>query len=529
MKLCIAPPQLQRRRSALAALRAGIALMVCTAMLSGCQTDPVKPYGTPAIKLPEQFRNAPAASDEAGQRKAESMPNAPPPDQVLKSADTSEPWWHALGSEELNQLIDRALKNNPDLRIAGLQLQQAKIRSEQAKAAGLPSLSAPVQAAIQAPGGTVGSIPVPGTSYASQKSYTVSLQGQWHLDLWGEQAGLEDSAMRQVWRATYEYENTKRNLIASLASAYVTYQNTSDALRLARDSETVGQAVVDTMEARIKAGDATLDELEQKRGAQHVLQQTVPALEQQLEEARNTVAFLVGTVPGDISLAEQGLQTLALPEPANTLPSALLFQRPDIRAVEARMRAAHADIRVARARLLPPIDLSAQGGLSAATLAQMLQPTSFFWNALSGVVISIFDGGRKELDKAYAESYYREMVETYGRTVLQAVREVEGSLIGLRSSRARLMAQQAAVRDGLKQYHLSQSAFRLGALDQTYLLDSQRGYQKYLEDEQRLKGEYLKAYIGLKQALGESADDKLVGERTLSGVAEKDSVGASAK
>ena len=225
----------------------------------------------------------------------------------------------------------------------------------------------------------MGSIPVPGTSYASQKSYTVSLQGQWHLDLWGEHAGLEDSAMRQVWRAAYEYENTKRNLIANLASAYVSYQSTSDALRLARDSEAVGQAVVDTMEARIKAGDATLDELEQKRGVQHV----------------------------------------------------------------------------------PPVDLSAQNGLSAATLAQMLQPTSFFWNAIAGVIVNIFDGGRKELDKAYAESYYREMVETYAKTVLQAVREVEGALTSLRSSRARLAAQQGAVQDGLKQYHLSQAAFRL--------------------------------------------------------------------
>ena len=237
------------------------------------------------------------------------------------------------------------------------------------------------------------------------------------------------------------------------------------------------------------------------------------ALEQQLEEARNTIAFLVGTVPGDITLAEHGMQTMVLPELPNTLPSALLLQRPDIRAVEARMRAAHADIRVARARLLPPVDLSAQNGLSAATLAQMLQPTSFFWNAIAGVIVNIFDGGRKELDKAYAESYYREMVETYAKTVLQAVREVEGALTSLRSSRARLAAQQGAVQDGLKQYHLSQAAFRLGALDQSLLLEAQRNYQRYLEDEQRLKGGHLKAFISLQEAIGSMEGDGLDSER----------------
>jgi NodT family efflux transporter outer membrane factor (OMF) lipoprotein len=492
-----------RRTARRAALRAASIAAGCTLILQlyGCETNRAKADAT-VVRLPDQYRTV-----LPEQAHVDTLRTSGGQDETNLARDPNQrpvnrPWWQALDSSELNRLMDRALANNQDLRIAQLQLAQAKIRANQVVAGGKPRISAPLQAAVQAPGGTVGSVPVPGSSKNVQRSYQTSLQGQWRLDVWGEQRAIENSSELQVWRALYDRDNAQRNLVGSLTSAYVSYLIANDSLRLARDNEAIGRNIVQATELRLGAGDATMDELEQKRASQHVLEEVVPGLELQREEARNNIAYLVATVPSELDLSDAGTEVLTLPEIPKTMPSALLLQRPDIRGIEARMRAADADIEVARARLLPPIDLSAQAGFTALTLTKLLQPQSLFWTGLTGLAVNIFDGGKKEKDKAYSEAYYQEMIETYARTVLQAVREVEGALGGLRGSAIRLTSQQRATRSALNQYKMSSSAYQLGALDLTSLLESRRNYQRYIEDEQRLKGDYLKSYVNLHHALG---------------------------
>ena len=166
------------------------------------------------------------------------------------------------------------------------------------------------------------------------------------------------------------------------------------------------------------------------------------------------------------------------------------------------MRSARADIAVARARMLPSLNLSAQLGQSGLGVLQLLQPQNLFWNLISGMTVSIFDGGRKEADKALSQAAYEEMVETYARTVLQAVREVEGALVGLRSAREHLALQQRLTASGLSSFKLSASAYQVGALDSTTLMEARKNYQRALEDDRRRKADYLKAHVALYQALG---------------------------
>jgi NodT family efflux transporter outer membrane factor (OMF) lipoprotein len=443
-------------------------------LLAGCEsTGPKVEAGT--FPLPPVYRNATATAEP------------------IPMTDTVNPnWWTQYGSEELNRLVDRALAYNADLRVATLQVAQAKIRADQARAGRLPTISAPVRAVVQSQG----------TTSDSQQNSQVGLLGTFRLDVWGEQSALVDSADMQMVRAVHERENTQRNTIGNLVNAYVAYLSVSDSMLIARENEAVAADILRTVERRMALGDATANDLEQQRAVLFSLQVVLPGLENQQEDLRNVISRLVGALPSNLVLLEQGLDALQLPKVQTGLPSALLLGRPDIRMMEARMRAANANIEVARARLLPPIDFSSQVGYSGATLASLFQPQNFLINTAAALAVSIFDGGVKRGEQAFAHSYYEEMVETYGKTVLQAVREVEGALATLKTAGRRLEAQRAVTRSALNIFKIGSEAYAAGAIDHTALLESRKNYQRSADETQRVKAELLRSYANLAYALG---------------------------
>jgi hypothetical protein len=313
---------------------------------------------------------------------------------------------------------------------------------------------------------------------------------------------MQESADLLFWRAVYERENAQRILISTLASSYISYLAANDTLRLARDEETLAKELVKTLEQRFALHDVTIDQLEQGRSLLYVLQAAIPSYEQQKEEAKTNIAFLIGAIPQQLSLSDQGLDAITAPGVPTTLPSSLLAERPDIRLMEARLKSAHADIDVARARLLPPIDLSSQLGFSGLSPSQLLQAQFFFWNAIASTTATIFDGGAKKLDQAASQVYYQEMVETYARTVLQSVKEVESALTSMRIGQEKLKAQGEVVRVGLNLNKTSQQAYAVGAVDLGAILEAQKTYRRELLDQQQLKSDLLKAYVNLYHALG---------------------------
>jgi NodT family efflux transporter outer membrane factor (OMF) lipoprotein len=468
------------------------AIALC--LLAGCQSTGAK-LDANNFPIPGTYRNA-LAIEQTEQA-------------VQPTAAVRTDWWTQYGSEELNRLVDRALAHNADLRVATLQVAQAKIRADQARAGRWPSLTAPVRAVVQGQG----------SSTDSQQNSQAGMAGAFRLDVWGEQRALVDSADMQLVRAVHERENVQRNTIGALVNAYIAYLSVSDSMLVARENEAVAAEILRSVEKRMALGDATADDLEQQRAVLFSQQVVLPGLENQQEDLRNTISRQVGALPGHLVLSEKGLDALQLPTVKTGLPSALLLGRPDIRMMEARMRAANANIDVARARLLPPVDLSAQVGYTGATLASLLQPQNFVLNTAAALVMSIFDGGVKQGEKAFAQSYYQEMVETYGKTVLQAVRDVESALANLKSTGRRLEAQKAVTRSALNLFKIGSDAFAVGAIDQSGLLQSRRNYQRSADETQRAKAELLRAYANLSYALGlgavlnEAAEEFAPGKR----------------
>lgn len=475
-------------------------------VLSGCAIKR-DGYDVPQLALPAQYKNSTPGNVPASTSAAEDSTGHPAKPSVPQEADLAE-WWQSFGNSELVELIDRGLANNSDVHIATLRMAQAKVRSDQARAGLMPTISAPIGAVIQAPGGAlgVGGVPAGGSSSGgnstSQNSYQASIRGSWRADIWGEQSSLAEFAKFQLWQAAFERDNVQRNMAANIASSYVEFLSLNDRLQGARETEAVLNSMLAAIEARVDVADATLIDLDQQKAAVFAARSITHSLEQQREDALTSIAFLVGTVPGSLKLSSDGLNALYLPAEVPALPSSLLFHRPDVRMAEARLLAADANMDVARARILPPLDLSAQVGYSSLSMAQLFQPSTLFWNVFSSFTASIFDGGKLASEKENAQAVHEEMVETYARTIYQALREVESALVAIRINSQRLDAQQKVTASARQMWDSSAEMYAAGGIDYMALLDAERAYQRHLDEYQQIKMGRYRGYISLFHALG---------------------------
>lgn len=473
-----------------------IAVAVAVAMMGGCATIKRDHYELPSVALPESFPKSPANVKLV--QPGEST-TAPQTGYTLDSV-LSE-WWRLWGNDELNGLIDRALSKNHDLKIATWRIAQLQARSQQAAAGKSPVISLPIESRVEAPPIGIGRIPE-GQRVRQRELHQLSLRVDWRADIWGELEAAQQSAELQLWRATYARDDVQRQLVTGIAADYVEYLSLNDRLRVARETEVALNGMLEAVRQRLAKGDATITELEQQKSAVFTVSATIPVLEQQRLTLVNRMAEQMGEAPGALTLSEAGLNSLKLPDVLPGVPSALLLRRPDVRAIEARLLSADVDIDLARTRVLPPLDLSAQAGYGSTYMSQLFQPHTLFWNAVANMSITLFDRGRRSREVKYAEAVYEEMVETYLRVVFGAVREVDDALIAIRQSEKRLEKQQVATDASERAWKYSHESYSSGAVDYLTLLDTERTHHRNQDDLYRSKTERYKSLVTLFGSLG---------------------------
>lgn len=410
-------------------------------------------------------------------------------------------WWRLLGSTELDALMDRALANSQDLRIATYRVAQAEARAGQANADKVPVITVPVEVSNQAPYYGVGTVP-PGSNASSKRTYKASVRGDWRADIWGERQSLYESVDFQLWKATFQRDDVQRTLVANVASAYVEYLSLNDRLRVAHETEVVLSGMVESSDQRMQVGDATIIDLEQMRTAVYAVRATIPVMELQREQALHYMAWLMGTVPGTLTLSDRGLDSLSYPAVLPGMPSALLLRRPDVRAIEAQLLANDANVDVARARVLPTLDLSTQVGYGSLHFSQWFQPQSLFWNAFANLSATIFDSGKLAKEVDYARAVHEELVESYVRIIYGAVREVEDALMNVQMMGKRLNAQQESVNAARRAWNFSTESYSAGAIDHLVLLDTERTYHSKLDELHQVAMNRYQGLVQLFTALG---------------------------
>lgn len=376
--------------------------------------------------------------------------------QVAPSAD----WWRRFGSTELDRLMTQAMAENVDLATARYQVQQARAALRSVAANRVPSLDAS--------GGASRDQDLDGGG--SDSRWNGGLTLSYDLDPFGGIAAEVDSAEFALEAEQYGREATRLVMESDLAALYFTVLSTRQRTAIAQDNLAAAEQVLELVEARVQAGAETELELAQQRSAVAGYRAQLAALDQQHRVAMNGLAVLIGRPPGAVDVQQTGLQSLSLPLVATGQPSELLQRRPDLRRVEATLRASDADVAAARAAFYPSATISVGATVSGAfdggvsTLASLA----------AGLAAPIFDGGRLQGQLDAADAQRLELLETYRGAVLTAYQETEDAMAGVDAGNRRVQDLALAAEQAGYAYDLSRIRYEAGAADFLTVLDAQR-------------------------------------------------------
>lgn len=448
------------------------ALALAAILLTGCATAPPAP--DPEITLPTRWDEPFEADREA---------DAAPRD-----------WWASFGSAELVALIDTVLAGNPDLAIATERVLQAEIALRSAGASLLPTLDFNA---------------VTSSSAANRREdrgerSLAGLAISYEIDVWGSNFSRRDGAGASLAATRFDYQATRLSLIASTANLYARLLALKAGLEIARKNAEISERLFVLVEARYRNGAASALDLSRQRTTLLATRNALLPLEIQIRESLRALAILTGQIPQGFMIAASDIDSLSVPEPGVSMPGELLARRPDIAAAEARMRAANANIAVARAALFPlKLSLGAGASLSSGqfALAGLGDPFSSADITLS-LLQAIFDGGRLRGEVEIAESQRRQAFELYRATLLTSLNEVEDGLANVTGSRQQLENRREIRDETARTLVLSELRYREGSDSLDTLLDAQRNLFA-AEDtliQQRLA--VISATIDLYKALG---------------------------
>ncbi len=395
------------------------------------------------------------------------QPDVPVPAEwsVQPSADTSvvaQQWWQAYGSPELDQLIAEAMNANHDLAAAIARIEQARASARSARAALLPAVGANASAGRdrRSEDGI--------RTYGEDAQASVSIS--YELDLFGGNRAAADVAAARLASVQSSRDEVLLILQADVANTWFQWLAFNERLEIGRENLRAAEELLRLVTVRFDNGAVSALDVAQQRTTLLNIRAQLPLLEQSVVETRNALAVLLGRAPQDFTAPEGKLAALTLPQINPGQPAELLLRRPDIRGAEADLIAANADIGVARAALLPSLDISA----SSAALGLLDGGTTTVSGIAASLAQTLFAGGRLRSQVAASEAARTELVARYAQTVLVSLQEVENSLsaVGTGEQREILLAQTAE--QAREAYRLASVRYDSGAQDLLTVLDSLR-------------------------------------------------------
>ncbi len=415
---------------------------------------------------------------------------APPQNGAAVSAD----WWRTFGSAELQGLVAQALAGSPDLAIAMERVRQAEAQVRVAGSSLFPSIDLGFGTSARQTNDSRGS----SRTEASSTSLSVSYE----LDLWGRNRSGVRSAESSLAATTYDRDTARLTLIAGVATGYFEVLSLRSRLSVARENLAIAERVLELVSARARNGAASALDVSRQQAAVLSQRASLLPLEQQERQTVAALGILTGQVPQGFDVKATGVADLNVPAIDPGLPSQLLVRRPDLASAEARLASANADVAAARAALLPSISLTGSAGAASAALLTILGgPTTTLSLGLS-LLQPIFDAGRLRGQVTIAQSQERELVESYRRSILTALGEVEDALVAAsrQAQQEALQAQvQAQAREALR---LAEIRYREGVDDLLTVLDAQRTLFSAQDQLAQIRQNRLAAAVDLYKALG---------------------------
>ncbi|HRL94757.1 MAG TPA: efflux transporter outer membrane subunit [Pseudomonas sp.] len=466
-----------------------LSLLSAALLLGACAVGP--DYERPNTAVSAQFKEA------AGWK------TAAPSDQQLGDA-----WWQLYGDAELNQLIGKLNVSNQNLAAAEAQYRQARALLGSARAAFYPTLSAGAGVNRSGQGGgsstlsTSDGISVSGANAAQiSKSYDLSLNAAWELDVWGKlRRGLE-SSNASFEASAADLAAMRLSLQSELAQSYLQLRVLDEQARLLNATVAAYARSLQLTENQYQAGIVPKSDVSQARTQLHSTRAQAIDLEWQRAQREHAIAVLIGVAPSELSIAVRD-SVPALPAVPLALPSQLLERRPDIASAERKMIAANAEIGVAEAAWYPDLSLSASGGYNGGSFDDWVSLPNRVWSIGPQLALTLFDGGARRAQVDSASASHQQTVATYRQTVLDSFREVEDYLVQLRVLEQEAGAQQQAVDAAVESLRSLENQYRAGIVDYNSVVSVQTSALSNQRSALSLLGTRLTASVQLIAALG---------------------------
>jgi multidrug efflux system outer membrane protein len=453
-------------------------------VLVGCTVGPN--YQRPKLATPAQFR----------------APEPLPPQDAFSLADLK--WFELFHDEQLQALIRRALMQNYDLRDAVARVEEARANLGITRSYQFPQFGASGGVDINRLSRN-GEEPIPAVLLPSQNrnfgSASLNLLS-FEVDLWGKLRRATEAARANLLNAEENRKTVVTTLVSDVATNYLTLRELDYELEISRNTLETRQQSLDLTKSRQTGGVGTLLDLRQAEQLVDTAAQTIPVLQQQIEQTENQIHLLLGEPPGTVPRGQSLTAQEVPPDVPPGLTSTLLERRPDIQAAEQDLIAANAEIGVARAQYFPQLTLSGFLGGQSTQLASLFSGASSAWSLAPQLAQPIFTAGRLKSNVRLTEAQREEALVQYEKTIQTAFAEVSNSLIAhqrTRESREKQEELVIALQDRLR---LAYIRYRGGVDTQLNALDADRDlFSAQLSLSQIQLGELL-TVVQLYKALG---------------------------
>ena len=395
------------------------------------------------------------------------------PQRFVDGQDISATWWEAFQSPALNALVQSALAHSPNVTAAQAALRQAEenYRADYGSKV-FPSVTANLSATRQ--------------RYALPQSETVKagytanlfqagLDLSYTLDLVGGNRRELEGVRAAIDYQRYQVEATWLSLTSSVVATAIQEASLRAQIKVTQEVLDNAAKSLKVIDAQVRLGALARGALLQQQTLIAQQQAQLPPLEKQLAQTRHQLAVLAGRLPGEDGLPTFDIDSLVLPrELPLSVPSALVRQRPDVRASEAQLHEASAQIGVATAALYPQITLSAGVDRQSFKIGKLFDTGTTGWNLAGGLVQPLFNGGALQAKKRAAVAAYDAAQAQYQETVLNAFLNVANTLRAIDTDAAAVVATADAERLANESQALVVRQYQLGAVSYLASLDAQR-------------------------------------------------------
>lgn len=421
--------------------------------VAGCTLDPA--YHRPAQSTPATWPTGPAYPAASGQASVAG-------------------WRDVFTEPRLKQVIELALANNRDLRLAVANMAAARAEYHVQRADLFPSITANAGATYAgepAAAYTGGS----GTGRINEHLYSASVGfSSYELDLFGRIRSLTRAAQEQYFATAEARRAAQVTLVAEVAGDWLTLAYDRSLLKIAQDTQRSDAETLAVTQRRLDDGVATALDAAQAKTALEQARSDVASETTQVAQDRNALELIVGAPVPDAMLPEGLDEAPPLAETPAGVSSSVLLGRPDVVEAEDQLKAQNANIGAARAAFFPTISLTGSGGGTSTALSRLFSGGAGAWSFAPSLAMPLFEGGKNVANLAYAKAERDAAVATYEKTVQTAFREVADALARRGTIDEQLAAQKAAAAAASDALQLSTLRYQAGSDTYLNLLIAQR-------------------------------------------------------